>query len=95
MMQTCGRRRILLAVSAAVLQKQPWHRRAPVIVVRGETLTLVIFWDSAACYYPGGMIREWKPHITSQSIETLTLGFKKVPKLTGCSFTNLKILILI
>lgn len=79
MMQTCGRRGILLAVSAAMLQKQPRHRCAPVITIHGETLTLAMFWDSAACYYPGGMIKEWKPHITSWSIEILTLGFKKVP----------------
>lgn len=49
MMQTCGRRGILLAVSAEVLQKQPWHRPAPVIAVQGETLTLQIVWDPAAC----------------------------------------------
>lgn len=72
MMQTCGRRVILLAASAAVLQKQPEHRHAPVTAVQGETLTLIVFWDSAACCYPRGMMHGWKPHITSQSIEILT-----------------------
>lgn len=42
-MVTCGRRGILLAFPAAVLQNQPYHRHAPVATVQGRNLTLVIF----------------------------------------------------
>ena len=81
-MQTCGRRGILLALPAAVLQNQSWHGCAPITAVQGENLMLVIFQDPASCQHLGGMIPEQKPHITSQSIQTLTLGYKKVVSLS-------------